>query len=457
MAPLSLRARLRLQNLAFLLLFGLAVGLLAWLSTRYAFQADWSAGARNTLSAASRELLARLPGPVEITAFARPNSFLRQSIRTLVGRYQRFKPDLALAFINPDAAPDRVRELGIGQDGELYLEYRGRGEHLRRLNEQELTQALLRLSRGGERRVWFLEGHGERNPLGKANHDLGLFGRELERTGVVIQRLNPARQPQLGNSAAALVIASPQVRLLPGEVQRILAYLEQGGNLLWLLEPFEDSGLQALTDALGVGPLPGVVVDVDTPWLGSDHPPTFALVADYGPHPVTERLQTLTLFPTAAALKVQPADGWRAETLLLTQSRTWTELGEIDGRIRLDAAQERAGPLPVGVALVRPRPGSAAGSGNTAAFQQRVVVVGDGDFLSNTYLGNGGNLDLGLNMLNWLAQDDGLIAIHAHSAPDRTLVLSNPARLLIGGGFLLLLPAALLGSGGWIWWRRRRR
>jgi ABC-type uncharacterized transport system involved in gliding motility auxiliary subunit len=86
-----------------------------------------------------------------------------------------------------------------------------------------------------------------------------------------------------------------------------------------------------------------------------------------------------------------------------------------------------------------------------------VVVLGDGDFLSNTYLGNGGNLDLGMNVINWLAEDDSLIAIHVKAAPDRTLHLSDPALATLGGSFLLALPAILLGGGWIIWFRRRRR
>ncbi len=456
---LSTRRRLRIQNGLFLLLFGLVIGLLAWLSVHYPVQADWTAGGRNTLSEASRMLLGRLDGPISITAYARDNLSLRDGIARLVGRYQRYKPDLTLAFVNPDLLPDRVRELGITADGELYLEYRGRGERLQQLSEQALTQSLQRLGRQQDRIVLFLTGHGERKPQGAANHDLGAFGRELEKIGIRPEVLDLAAGAQVPDTATVLVIAGPQMPLPTAEIQAIVEYVSRGGNLLWLLEPKDPSGLQALATLLGIAVLPGVVVDADTSLLGIKNP-AFIPIADYGPHPITEPLRSPALLPQAVALEPQPAAGWKADLLLESQLRTWTETGSLDERMQFDPdTAERLGPLTVGLALVRPRPGpSATGVADAQTTSpQRIVVVGDGDFLSNTYLGNGGNLQLGLNIMNWLTLDDTLIVLRPKAAPDIHLDLSDGALALIAAVFLLVLPATLLASGWLIWFRRRRR
>ncbi len=455
----SARRRLRIQNGLFLLLFGLVIGLLAWLSVRYPVQADWTAGGRNTLSEASRMLLDRLDGPIRITAYARDNPSLRDGIARLVNRYQRYKPDLTLAFVNPDLLPDRVRELGITADGELYLEYRGHGERLGQLSEQALTQSLQRLGRQQDRIVLFLEGHGERKPRGAANHDLGVFGRELEKIGIQSEVLDLSAGAQIPDTVAALVIAGPQTPLRTEEVQAIVEYVDRGGNLLWLLEPEDPSGLQALAALLGIAVLPGVVVDADTSRLGIKNP-AFIPIADYGPHPITEPLRSPALLPQAVALEPQATAGWTVALLLESQLQTWTETGPLDERMRFDPdTAERPGPLTVGVALARPRPSPpAAGvaAGQTAS-PQRVVVIGDGDFLSNTYLGNGANLQLGLNIMNWLTLDDALIVLRPKTAPDAHLDLSDGALALIAAVFLLVLPAALLASGWLIGFRRRRR
>jgi ABC-type uncharacterized transport system involved in gliding motility auxiliary subunit len=143
--------------------------------------------------------------------------------------------------------------------------------------------------------------------------------------------------------------------------------------------------------------------------------------------------------------------------------RSWTEIGPIAGKIAFDAAKgERQGPLDIGYALTRQI--NKAGQNKTADPQkletpaeQRIVVIGDGDFLSNAYLGNGGNLDLGINMVQWLSRGDALINIPAKIAPDRTLELSPLASGSIAVGFLFLLPGALLGAGALVWFKRRSR
>ncbi len=451
----SLRRRLWLQNQLFTLLFALVIGLLAWLSTRYTVQADWTVSGRNTLSVASQTLLTQLAEPVLLTAYTRDHPARREAIARLVSRYQRYKPDLMLRFVNPDLLPDRVRELGITQDGELYLEYRGRGEKLQQLNEQTLTQALQRLNRPGEQIVLFLDGHGERKPLGVANHDLGRFGRALAKVGWSPRPFDLAADARFPAETAVLVIAGPQTPLPSDAVTAIVEYVNQGGHLLWLLEPNDRSGLQPLATALGITLLPGVIVDPDAPGLGIQNP-AFIPIADYGPHPITEALRAPMLLPQAAALTVQPVADWHATVLLESQARSWTETGPLDGPLRFDPeSDERSGPLTVGVALSRSPPGG--GTDPSALRQQRIVVVGDSDFLSNTYLGNGANLDWGLNSLNWLSVDAVPMLIPPRTTPDPNLDLSEGALALMAAVFLIGLPGTLAVSGWLIGFRRRRR
>jgi ABC-type uncharacterized transport system involved in gliding motility auxiliary subunit len=453
----SPRRRLWLQNQLFTLLFVLVIGLLAWLSTRYPMQVDWTVNGRNTLSVASQTLLARMDGPIQITAYVREQPALRDAIARLIGRYQRHKPDLTLRFVNPDLVPDRARELDIAREGESYVEYGGRGAKLQQLSEQALTRVLQRLSRPQEQVALFLDGHGERKPFGIANHDLGAFGRELEKIGIRPRALDLAADGRVPAETAVLVIAGPQLPLPPDAVEAILVYLRQGGDLLWLLEPNDPAGLQSLATALGIVRLPGVVVDADAPTLGIKNP-AFIPIADYGPHPITDALRAPALLPQAAALDVRPDAGWTATALLESQSRSWAETGPLDGPLRFDPDRaERPGPLTVGVALVRSRPGPTPDLSSPATHQQRVVVIGDGDFLSNTYLGNGANLELGLNIFNWLTLDELPILITPRMTPDPELNLSEGALALMAAVFLIGLPATLLASGWLIWFRRRRR
>lgn len=450
---------LRLQRYSFTLLFLAAIGLLAWLSTQYVQQSDWTAGGRNSLSDDSVRLLGELKEPIIITAFARDHEALRNQIRDLVTRYQRSKADIELNFVNPDAEPERVRELGVTMDGELRVAYQGRSERVQELSEQALTNAILRIAREGERWIAFLTGHGERDPLGQANHDLGNFGSELTRKGLKVQSINLAQTPDIPTNVSLLVIASPQVKLLPGEITLLKAYIERGGNLLWLGDPNETAGTDWIAEQFGIEFLPGIIVDATTQMFGIQNP-DFVLVPEYPDHVVTRELRALTLFPGSAALEWDRRDGWEGSALLSSLARAWTELGELQGEVRFDAGgDERPGPLDIAFALTRTLDTQNKDSqGETdEAREQRVVITGDGDFLSNTYLGNGANLDLGLNLVHWLSHDDNFIAIRAKSAPDQNLTLSGTAQAMIGFGFLFVLPALLLGAGLFIWIRRRKR
>jgi ABC-type uncharacterized transport system involved in gliding motility auxiliary subunit len=451
----SSRRQLQLQNLVFLAGLLVFVGLLAWLSTRYGYQADWTSSGRNTLSVDSRKLLDEMSGPVHITAFARETQPVRDHIVDLVARYQRHKPDVELSFVNPDADPDRVRELGITLDGELLVAYQGRSEKVQDLSEQNLTNTLLRIARQKQRRVAFLSGHGERDPGGQANHDLGKFGTLLEQKGIALETLNLAETPEIPADASLLVIADPRTSLLVGEVQLIHRYLRNGGNLLWLAEPGSQVGLEPLAETLGIEFLPGVIVDATTQLFGIDNP-AFALIPDYPMHAITRAMNSLTLFPQATALEVSAPDPWQAEAVLTTLDRAWTEIGALNGTIRFDQdSDERMGPLDIGFAFTRPRQHRDAG--DEGSTEQRVVVIGDADFISNTYLGNGGNIDLGLSLFNWLNHDDAFITITARTAGDVNLELGKLAQIAIGFGFLFGMPLLLLGSGVAIWWRRRNR
>lgn len=452
------RLLLRLQGWFFIALFTVVIGLLAKISTLdpYVYQADWTTGGRNTISEDTRKLLAELTEPVAITAYASEDAMLREQIRDLVGSYQRFKDDITLEFVNPDTAPEQVRELGISSGGELRISYRGRSENIQSLSEQTLSNSLLRLSRQEERWIAFLTGHGEREPLGETNHGLGIFGGELERKGFNIQTVNLA-QTGIPANTSLLVIAGPRVDLLPGEVSALRHYVEQGGNLLWLAEPGELHGLEPLAELLGIDFLPGLVVDAGSQMFGIDNP-AFVVITGYPEHEITGEMAAVTVFPEAAALELRDTGTWKRLPLLTTLPRSWTELGELSGEISFDAdTDERAGPLDIGVALTRDRPAAEVAEAAEDLPEQRVIVVGDGDFLSNTYLGNAGNLGLGLNMVHWLSHDDAFIDIQVPGAPDTSLELGRTAQAVIGLGLLFGLPLLLLVCGLLVWLRRRRR
>lgn len=442
------RMQVRIQNWLFVVLFVAVIGVLGWLSTKWSFEADWTAGNRNTLTEASQSLVRGLDAPLVLTAFTRDTGLATRRIEDLVARYRRFNGDITLEFVNPDRDPARVRDLGITMDGEILIEYEGRTERVSEPSERALTTAIQRVARDGQRWVVFVEGHGERDPRGDANHDYGLFGAELERLGFKLQTVNPVAHGSIPDNTSLLVVAGPRADLVPGAARMIADYVERGGNLLWLADPGPLHGLEPLAETLGVGFGDGVIVDTTGQMFGIDDP-TMVIIADYGPHRVTRDFGIVTLFPHATSVDHDSVPEDRmVDALLTTLPRSWLETGELAGRIEMvEADGDRPGPLDVGITITVPRDED----------EQRIAVVGDGDFIANAYLNNGGNLDFGLNLFNWLVADDDQIDIVLKSAPDLTLELSQRAYLTLATVFLLVLPLGFTGAGVFIWWRRRRR
>jgi len=321
-------------------------------------------------------------------------------------------------------------------------------EHVRKDSEQEFTNALQRLLRGTDLWAAFLEGHGERSPFGDASHDLSRWGRHLHNRGLNLQPINLAALAAIPDNTSVLVIASPRTAYAAGEVTIIRNYLEHGGNLLWLVEPDEHNGLDDIRDYLGLEFPQGTIIEMNGSVVGINDP-TIALSTTqlYGHHPVVAQFDLTTMFPMATAVNARAGDPWRVTPVVTTTTHTWLERGPLQGTVSFDAKQDVTGPFAIALSLERDLP---------SKRQQRIMVIGDGDFISNRYLDNQGNLELGLRVMDWLARSEGFITIPARTVEDANLEFSRPAAIIVGFGLLLLLPAGILVTGGLIWWRRRR-
>ena len=447
------RLQLRLQSGLFLLFFVGLLAVLAWLSNRYPVTIDLSANQRNSLSQETVRLLENVDLPLAVTLFVSPVNERKAVLETLFERYQQLQPNIQTRSLNPDLHPELLRAHDIRYDGEVLLEYEGRSEKLSKVDESSVSNAIQRLLRQGERWLVFLQGHGERNPYGEANHDYSLFATQLASKGYTIENLVLAQIASIPDNTDVLILASPRVPLLPGEIRLLQEYLDAGGNFLWLADPEQAvDGLEMLGESLASGFVPGVIVDPNSQLLGLERI-DFALVAEYPRHAITSNLASLSLFPEAQALEFYGDDSWQRQNFLMSDARSWNETGDSKADPYFgDDDDEIAGPLTIGMSLARSEHNDAG-----QLFEQRVVIVGDADFLANRYLGNGSNLEIGSNLVNWLSHDDSLISISPRPAPDTRLELSTTQQLIIACFFLLVLPLGLLTCGLRIWLKRRKR
>ena len=444
-----LRIRLTLQGWLFLVLFVALVMLLAFIARDYRKEWDVTRTARNTLAAPTLDVLRQLDGPLTVTAFAvaqDASGNVHKTIEERLRPYRRAKPDLDLKLVDPREDPKRAEAAGIRTPSELVIEYRKRSEHLplSEFSEQAFANVLMRLIRGSASLVLSVEGHGERKLDGIANHDLGEFGRQLQQKGLKLNSVNLALAQAVPANAALLVIATPQTDLQPTEVEKIERYLEAGGNLLWLIEPEPLRGLQPVAEKLGLVLTPGTIVDFALrPRSG---PPVFAVATSYGQHPITAGFRYNTMFPYARQIGLSESEEWRITPLIEVAQRGWVEMGKLDEKPTFESARDLPGPVNIAAAFER-----AVGD-----KQQRVVVVGNGAFVSNTYLGNAGNLQLGIAIVNWLTAADELIAIDPRPAADSRIEIDQMTLYLVAFSFLLALPLGFVLTGVAVWWRRRK-
>ncbi len=440
------RAIGKLREAGSVVVFVAIIAMLGVLSNRYKTSFDWTYNARNTLNRASSDLLQRLDKPILITVYASEDELFRRQIQALLARYQRHKADLEIRYVDPETMPHEVRAKGISVNGELVIRYEAREEHVTAHTEQHITNALSRLALAEQQFVAYLTGHGERDLRSRRNHDLGSLGQQLEERGYRLQALNLEQAGAVPGNVSMLVLGDPNTTLLPGVVKKLTAYVEDGGNLLWLAD--SDNPLPSLADRLGVDFLPGSVLDPAATRFGIDDA-SYTLVTQYPAHDITQGFNLVTLFPRTRAMKVADGSGWQATDLLTTGANAWAESSPGDAELGFDPDSDTAGPLTIALALEQDSP-------KPAQTRQRIVVVGDGDFLSNAFLGNGGNLNLALNLFDWLSGNDTLLNIAPISAPDLKLQLSTTAQAVIGLTALFGAPLALFGLAFFVWRRRRR-
>ena len=438
----------KVNHLVFGAMLLVVAGLLAFLSVRYNYVSDWTHNNRNSLSPASVELMLALKEPPVFTVYAPETGPARQLITDVVSQYQMVLPGIEVKYIYPELEPDLMRELNLNSNNALQVSLSGKSEFIRQLSEQEITNAIQRLARSSDRWLVFLTGHGERNPEGVANHDYGEWGNQLTKKGIRFRRMKLTETPVFPDNVAAVVIASPQVNYLPGEIETIKNYLAAGGNLLWFTEPEANSNLLTLADYLGLEFITGTVHDQFT-LAQRINDPRFIIVSSYPKLSTNDTFQKASLFPYAQAIKIANSEPWQAMPVLSSSSQSW--IGLTGAPLKVPANKQS---FDIGVALVRDvaLPAEAAKpAGAAVTNKQRILVIGDGDFLSNQYQGNAGNLDLGLRFLNWVLHDDRFISIPARTTRDIKLEFSENSKIIIGLGFLLLIPLILAGSGLRIW------
>ena len=455
----KLRLQLLIQNWFFVLFFVLLVILFGYLSNQFVFTKDITQANRNTLTQGSIEVLDNMKGPINLTVFATKDDVnngdtFRQGIINFIARFQRTKSDINIKFISPVEEPKIAQEMGVRVDGEVIVEYNKRTEHISPpFAEQDLTNLFVRLTRTNEQPIMYLDGHGEKNLMGVKNNDLGEFGKQLEKKGFKFSNPDLTVLNEVPKQGGLLVIASPQVNVSKVESNKIVRYLQNGGNILWLLDDDNLKGLENVAKYLGLNVSKGKVVDPSSSQFGANENVSFATF--YGDHPITNNFMLRTLFNGAHEVSAKGTyeNGWKVSKLIEVGGNGWLAAAgkKKDQKLIFDKTKDKQGPINIGLAFSR----------KFEEKGQRVLVVGNAAFLSNSFITSGGNLDLGINMINWLAGDEKLITIQPMPLKDVNVTIPNDSKSVflawsIFHSFQYFIPIIIFVAGFIIWFRRKK-
>lgn len=434
-----------------------------YLASRQNKRWDLTASQQNSLSEQTVKVLQGLQGPVKFIVFDRQTDFDR--FRNRLNEYTYHSNNVSVEYIDPDTRPVVAKEYEIQQYGTVVIEYLSKRERLTSDTEQDLTNDLIKALSDRERKVYFLQGHGEKEPNDTERDGYSALSGMLRRDNYMVERLVLAQQKEVPADATVVIVGGPTSDILPAELDMLRAYLGRAGKLMVLIDPpiggqsAQLPNLEALIKEWGVMLGTNVVVDVS----GATNEPSIAVAATYPLHAITEQFATLTIYPVART--VEPvAGGTRTPTTIVETSRaSWAEsnFASLSTGVALDAeAGDKAGPLSVAVAVSAAADAGAGTPPGTPAANEptpetRVVVFGDSDFATNAYAGVPGNPNLFANAVNWLAQQENLIAIRPKEAEDRRVTMTPRQQTMAFLASILFIPALVFAAGVFTWWRRR--
>ena len=430
---------------------------------------DLTANQVFSLSEQTLKVLRGLDAPAKITVFDVAANFDRFKDRLEEYTYQTSQ--LSVEYVDIDRSPARARAANVQTAGTMVLEYKGRVERISMPEEQEIANAFIKATTGQERKVFFTQGHGEKDPAATDRVGYSSVADALKGDNYAFEKLVLAQSPAVPADATAVVIAGPQTDFFPGEIDALKAYLAKGGALFAMLDPGDKPGAGQLPNLAGFlkewGIEVGDDVVVDASGVGQifGAGPTVPVAASYPPHPITERFNLMTAYPLARSITTVTVEGKAAQPVIETSAQSWAEKdlsGLTSGQeVSLDAAKgDRQGPITLAAAVSAPATDApkvepAAGTEAPPAPESRVFVMGDSDFAANYGLGIQGNRDLFLNALGWLSRQEGLIAVRPRSPEDRRLTLTADQLNRVAILSIFVIPAAIFGLGIYTWWRRR--
>lgn len=471
------------------LLVTVALGLmiaLNVLSERFDKRWDVTSSGRHTLADQTLQIAAGLTSTVTILGFYDQQLLEGVAFDILAGGYADASDHIVVERIDPNRDLLTAQRHGVDRMGTVILVQGDRTERLEEpvLDEELLTNALVRLTTQDTKTVCFTAGHDERRVDDEDVLGLSGIGARLEQLGTLAVGLTLARAAEVPESCDVVVVVDPQTEFLPQEQEALADYVRDGGALFVLLDPAHAHGFAADLARYGVAVGDDVVVE-DNPsyqMVGTD--PTYIVLdrSSFASHPMVSAGDALSVLRAVRSVGPLEIEGLAAVAVARTSASAWAETDYLSGAAPQPDPGEQVGEVPVITAVevldpaaivvgrrslpdaepllgIEPEAKDAADATEAPADPGRaggrVVVIGDSDFVSNGLVTNGTNQDLFLNSLAWLLGEEDTVTIRPNEAGRGTMELTDDKSALVWLITVLLIPALALMGGVGTWLRRR--
>ena len=426
-----------------------ALGLANWLANRHNKSVDTTANKRFSLSDQTGKIVNGLKQDVRVTYFDKTENFPRA--KDLLDRYEAISPKLHIDYIDPDKKPQAARAAGIRNYGSIVIDAGPRREEAKSLTEEEVTGAIIRTLKGGERTVCAISGSGEHGFDDSARDGYSDLKQIIEKNNYKTRTISLLEKPEVPKDCTVLLVGGPRFDYVPPIIAAMKTYVDGGGRVLFLLDapvalgkaPVSDNA--ALVSQLGEwGVTANKDLVLDTSGVGQIFglSEVIPLVSTYESHPIVAPMKgTATAFPLSRSIDVKAGGKWTGSKLFSSSDNSYATTNLGSREIQIDPQKDKKGPISLAVA--------------SSGGQSRIVVVGSSSWVANSFLAFNGNRDLFLNMVNWLSSDEELISIRPKDPEDRRLAMSRSQMAMIFYTSVLLLPLAVIAAGVSVWWKRR--
>lgn len=400
----------------------------------------------NSLSEQSSEVLRNAKDEIRIKVFYKGAAGMedRQKIKQNLELYQDASNKIKVQFLNSYVDTEQsLKYLNDQPDKEaspvfVFVEYKEKKVRAEQpYDEAAFTSAMIKATREGESKIYFIKGHGEKDLEMQSDQGLSAFASSLGEASFKVEGLSLIERKEIPKDAAVVAIVGPQVAYLEEEMKWLREYYRAGGKLFIALDPGQRQNLANLTKTLGVEFQNNYIL-TRAPLVNMG--PAAVIGFNFDPSSeITRGFPTgasFAIFPLASELKIAPTEGVEAKELVKTDPNSFV----VQDASKPIAQAPETQPVLVAVSV--------------KADKSEAVVFGDSDFITNRALALGINRDLAMNAIAQLAQQKDLLSIRPKLPKGSMIVLTSIQRfaIVIGG---LSLPLILFIASGVMWFRRR--